>query len=113
VDLVLLAVILVVDVFVVVPGREITVTWMLTSVLLHLIFVVLIRRASTQMVAMSVTVDLGTRKCLLITVFLVQVRNYYLPLSVPSGMPEKHGSVTGNRGRQRQQMTTIPENMHL
>jgi hypothetical protein len=33
VDLVLLAVILVVDVFVVVPGREITVTWMLTSVL--------------------------------------------------------------------------------
>jgi hypothetical protein len=37
VDLVLLAVILVVDVFVVVPGREITVMWMLTSVLLHLI----------------------------------------------------------------------------
>ena len=30
VDLVLLAVILVVDVFVVVPGREITVMWMLT-----------------------------------------------------------------------------------
>jgi hypothetical protein len=38
VDLVLLAVILVMDVFVVVPGREITVTWMLTSVLLHLIY---------------------------------------------------------------------------
>ena len=33
VDLVLLAVILVVDVFVVVPGREITVMWMLSSVL--------------------------------------------------------------------------------
>jgi hypothetical protein len=48
-------------------------------VLLHLIFVVLIRRASTQMVAMNVTVDLGTRKRLLITVFLVQVKNYYLP----------------------------------
>jgi hypothetical protein len=48
-------------------------------VLLHLIFVVLIRRASTQMVAMSVTVDLDTRKRLPITVFLVQVRNYYLP----------------------------------
>ena len=79
VDLVLLAVILVVDVFVGVPGREITVMWMLTNVLLHLIFVVLIRRASTQMVAMSVTVDLGTRKRLPITVFLVQVRNYYLP----------------------------------
>jgi hypothetical protein len=34
-------------------------------------------------------------------------------VSVPSGMPEKDGSVTGNRGRQRQQMMTIPENMHL